>query len=336
MMSAYQAVRKRAERTIKDELTKEYIRDFVKIIPSLPAVSTVLTPAALEAAVTAIEQAQVAGGKKSVIAAPWGAWPLVAKIASQRRSAAILEDALPRVEEAAKNAGRTRDYRQATRRLANPDPEIWMPALVEISVVAAAERNGYRFRPYVPVARKNHDLVLLTPRRPVHLDCLCITRTMIDRHRRFRSHRVVAASVDPDVDPYVDLVLGKIRDKAPQLRVARGVPKGVIVAYSGFGTDRVTTTMGLLEAINAAGEFRTFSVLGVTNGTAATGVMWFFNPRADIPLCDEEWEELTKVFPGIRVRDNGDKCYALAKDISAARQTLDDLDFRFLHPTAEP
>jgi len=329
-MSDYQAVRKRAERTIKDELTKEHIRDFVKIIPSLPAVSTVLTPAALEAAVTAIERAQVAGGKKSVIAAPWGAWPLVAKVASQPRSAAILEDALPRTGKAAKNAGRMKDYREAKRRLANPDPEIWMPALVEISVMAAADRNGYSFQPYVPVARKNHDLVLLTPGRQVHLDCLCITRTMVDRHRRFRSSRVVAASVDPDVD----LVLGKIRDKAPQLRVARGVPKGVIIAYSGFGTDRVTTTMGLLEAINAAGEFRTFSVLGVTNGTAATGVMWFFNPRADIPLCDEEWQELTKVFPGVRVRDYGYRCGALANDLTAARQTLDDLDFRFLHPSA--
>ena len=331
-MSDYQAVRKRAERTIKDELTKEYIRDFVKIIPSLPAVSTVLTPAALEAAVTAIEQAQVAGGKKSVIAAPWGAWPLVAKIASQRRSAAILEDALPRTGKAAKNAGRMKDYREAKRRLANPDPEIWMPALVEVSVIAATDRNGYRFRPYVPVGRKNHDLVILTPGRQVHLDCLCITRTMVDRHRRFRSSRVGFGSANPDVD----LVLGKIRNKAPQLRAARNAPRGVIIAYSGFGPDAVTTTMGVLEAINLEGDFRTFSLIGVANGTAATGVMWFFNPRADVGIGDEEWADLMKMFPGIRVRDNGGRCYALARDVAAARQTLDDMDFRFLHPSAVP
>lgn len=329
-MRTYEAVRKRAERVIKDEWTKEYIRDFVEVIPSLPAVSTVLTPAALGAAVTEIERAQASGGKKSVIAASWGAYPLVAKIASQRRSAAILEDALPRVEEAARNAGRTKDYRQATCRLANPDPGVWMGALVEITVIAAAHRSGYDFRPHEPVERKNHDLILLTPHRQVHLDCLCITRTMVDRHRRFRSRGVVAASVDPDVN----LVLGKIRDKGPQLRVARKAPKGVIIAYSGFGPDAVTTTMGVLEAINAEEDFRTFSVLGVTNGTAATGVMWFFNPRADIRLDNEEWAELTKVFPGIRVRDNGNKCYALAKDIVAARQTLDGLDFQFLHRPA--
>ena len=329
-MSTYEAVRRRAERVIKDDWTKEHIRDFVEVIPSLPAVSAVLTPHALETAVTEIEKAQSSGGRRSVIAASWGAYPLVAKIASQRRSAAILEDALPRVEKATRNAGQTRGYRQAIRRLAIPSPEEWMPALVEITVIAAADRNGYRLRPYVPVARRNHDLVLLTPCRQVHLDCLCITRTMIDHHRRFRSPGVVAGSVDPDVN----LVLGKIRDKAPQLRAARNVPKGVILAYSGFGPDAITTTMGVLEAINAEGDFRTFSVLGVTNGTAATGVMWFLNPRADIPLGDDEWAELTKVFPGIRVRDNGNKCYALAKDVATARQTLDGLDFQFLHRPA--
>ncbi len=325
-MSTYQAVLKRAERVIKHGWTKEHIRDFVEVIPSLPAVSAVLTPHALEVAVRQIEQAQTSGDRRSVIAAPWGAYPLVAKIASQRRSAAILEEALPRAEEAARNARRTKHYRDALRRLADPAPETWMPALVEISVLGATHRNGYSFRPYEPVNGKNHDLVLLTLRRRVHLDCLCITRTMIDHHHRFKSGRAVAASVDPDVN----LVLGKIRCKAPQLRVARNAPKGVIIAYSGFGPDAVTTTMGILEAINAEGDFRTFSVLGVTNGTAATGVMWFFNPRADIPLFDEEWRELTKVFPGVRVRDNGRFCAALTKDVDSARKILDDLDFRFL------
>jgi hypothetical protein len=94
--------------------------------------------------------------------------------------------------------------------------------------------------------------------------------------------------------------------------------------------------MGVLEAINLEGDFRTFSLIGVANGTAATGVMWFFNPRADIGIGDEEWAELMKMFPGIRVRDNGSRCYALARDVAAARQTLDDMDFRFLHPSAEP
>jgi hypothetical protein len=89
--------------------------------------------------------------------------------------------------------------------------------------------------------------------------------------------------------------------------------------------------MGVLEAINAEGDFRTFSVLGVTNGTAATGVMWFFNPRADIPLDDQEWAELKKVFPGVRVRDNGYRCGALANEVTVARQALNELDFRFLH-----
>jgi len=329
-MRTYEWVLEHAERVIKDDWTKQYIRDFVKAIPSLPVVSSVLTPTTLDAAVTQIERAQAGGGKKSVIAASWGAYPLVAKIASQRRSAAILEDSLPRAEKAAKNAGRMKDYREAKCRLANPDPEIWMPALVEISVMAAVDRNEYSFRPYVPVDRKNHDLILLTPGRQIHLDCLCITRTMVDRHRRFRSNRAGVASVDPDVN----LVLRKIRDKAPQLRVAGNVPKGVIIAYSGFGPGAVTTIMGVLEAINAERDFRTFSVLGVTNGTAATGVMWFFNPRADIRLDNEEWAELTKVFPGIRVRDDGAKCYALAKDIAAGRQTLDGLDFQFLHRPA--
>lgn len=72
-MRTYESVRERAERVIKDDWTKEHIRDFVEVIPSLPAVSTVLTPAALGAAVTEIERAQTSGEKGSVIVASWGA-----------------------------------------------------------------------------------------------------------------------------------------------------------------------------------------------------------------------------------------------------------------------
>ena len=72
-MGTYESVRERAERVIKDNWTKEYIRDFVKVIPLLPAVSTVLMPDTHEAAVTEAEQVQSSGEKGSVIAASWGA-----------------------------------------------------------------------------------------------------------------------------------------------------------------------------------------------------------------------------------------------------------------------
>lgn len=325
-MSTYQAVLKRAERVIKNGWAKEHIRDFVEVIPSLPAVSAVLTPHALEVAVRQIEQAQTSGDRRSVIAAPWGAYPLVVKIALQKQSAAILEDTLPRVEQAARRAGRKRDFRNALKHLADPDPKTWMPALVEITVIGAVDRNGYRYRPYQPAGTKNHDLVILTPLRQVHLDCLCITRSMIDWDLRAAARGGVSLSVDPEVD----LVLGKIRDKAPQLRAAGDVPKGVIIAFSGFGPDLYTTRMGVLKAIDAGEEYRTFSVFGVTNGTAATGVMWFPNPRAEVQLADEEWAELTKVFPGVPVQDNGCFCAPLTKDVDSALKILDDLGFRFL------
>lgn len=182
-MLTYKAIVRRADKLIRDDWTKDYVREFACAIRSYPVIATVLTPRAFLAAVNEIINAQATGGKGSIIAQSWGAYPLFAKIGSQKRSAVILEDSLSRVQRIAKVLGRTKSYRETVHRLAKPDPTCWMPALVEITVFGAMDKTGYKFRPYEAVGGRNHDLVLLSPSREVHLDCLCITRTMVDRWR---------------------------------------------------------------------------------------------------------------------------------------------------------
>jgi len=296
-MLTYENVLDRARREVLDEITREvYLAEFVDGIRWYPETSRLLPPEHLNGVVDELVRAQRAGlSLGAIVNERQGFYPLVAKLARQPWVASLIEDSLPRVRQACVRLGRKRAYQEAVRRLQDIAPQEWMPALLEVTTFGTFGRSGYIARPYEPAGNRNHDLVIETSCRTVHIDCLCVTRTEADKYCH-PSH--------PDwkrdhLDVAIRLLRGKIINKAPQLKVVSGNPRGVVVGLSGFGPDRTSTPVAFVEAIcSGDSEFEFLSVIGVASGTACHTVVWFQNPRAEVPLVETEWGDLTRTFRG--------------------------------------